>query len=694
MSGGIPLSELVSVTSSGVRDTFSISKLPTLLIVKNAELPIQRWAKYYDSISAGKALGNTSKGKIFADNYFNFTSKKAQKPDLLNVLYYNTEAKPACLIGTSAKSLDYLKTLNGAFSISIDNIKKDINLNLSNVFSYSDIATKIQESIRLAGTPAPTELIITQAENTRLEIEKGDEGQNQQTLIINAEADYEVINSTPNIATYNKESKVINAQSEGTTSLTFISQAEGKNKVRAIVEIQVSNDNGFKITTNIGNLTTLEQIFRVKTNADNFIAELNNDNVEFNKEAKTLKGLKEGQTVLTFKAKYGEASEIIKYFNINIDAQLSLNVAEAQKSRKAEAKGVAENPILPAFTQAKVIYSAQTAGFIISSGTAGTNSSISTIEAPIADKDISEQLGLSKNNGASVINGLDKIPSFNDLLALIEKENGAYYVIQFDDDLNEKDELAFVKFIDNSNDRFLGIINTQNNAIISQENALQAYASYNGVLIEYTKDKSPLGLSAGIISALDFKQNNGNANIAFNNALRFENIAISDKAEFKTIEANNANSILKFSQIGQSQVWYGMGNIQGTKTNNANVYIANSYLMFQIQLCLANMLDSQGLVGMRGNSNDSLILAYLQNVFTGGINAGIIVAGAELTTAEKQTILSAFKKESAILAIEKQGYFYSIESADLVKSTINISTAYVTNKAMKKIVINNYILGA
>lgn len=694
MNGGIPLSELVSVTSEGIRETFSLSKLPTLLIIKNAELPPQRWAKYYDSISVGKALGNTSKAKLFADNYFSFTSKKAQKADLLNVLYYNTESKPACLIGTSTKNLDTLKTLNGAFSISIDNIKKDINLNLSNAVSYSDVATKIQESIRLAGTPAPTELIITQAENTRLEITKAEDGQNQQTLIINAEADYEVVNSKPDIATYNKESRVINAQSEGTTSLTFTSQAEGKNKVRILVEIQVSNDSGLKINANVGNLTTLEQIFRVKTNADDFIAELNNDNAEFNKEIKTLKGLKEGQSVLTFKAKYGEASEISKVFSVNIDAQLNLNVAEAQKARKAEAKGGAENPILPAFTQAKVIYSTQTAGFIISSGTEGTNSSISTIEAPSADIDISEQLGLSKKNGASVINGLDRIPSFNDLLALIEKENGAYYAIQFDEDLNKEDELAFVKFIDNSNDRFLGIINTQNNAIISQENALQAYASYNGVLIEYTKDKSPLGLSAGIISALDFKRNNGNANIAFNNALKFENIAISDKAEFKILEANNANSILKFSQIGQSQVWYGMGNIQGTKTNNANVYIANSYLMFQIQFSLANMLDSQGLVGMRGNSNDSLILAYLQDVFTGGINAGIIVAGAELTTTEKQTILSAFKKESAILAIEKQGYFYSIESVDLVNSTININTAYVANKALKKLMINNYILGA
>ncbi len=693
MSGGIPLSELVSVTSTGIKETFSLSKLPTLLIITGAELPVQRWSKYYDSASVGKALGNASTAKLFANNYFSFTSKKAQRADLLNVLYYNTEAKPASLIGAQAKNLDKLKALNGAFSINIGGTKKDVSLDLTSVVSYNDIATKLQESIRIAGTPAPTELTITQAENTRLEINKGNDGQNQQTLTINAETDYQVTNSAPNIATYNKESGVINAQAQGTTNLTFISQAQNKNKVRVIVEVQVRNESGLKITASVGAVTIMEQVFKVKTNAHDFTAELNNNNAEFTKETKTLKGLQAGQSVLTFKAKYGEASEINKAYNITIGAQLELTIAEAPKARKAEVGG-AENPILPAFTKASVIYSTQTGGFIISSGIKGAESSISTIESPSAETDISEQLGLSLNNGARVVSGLNSIASFSDLLALIEQENGAYYVLQFDHDLSDDNQLEFAKFINNSNDRFLGIINTQDNAIISQNNALQTYAGYNGVLIEYTKDKSSLGLSAGIISALNFKQNGGNTNIAFNSTPAFESIAITDKTQFKMLEANNANSILKFSQIGQSQVWYGMGNIQGTKTNNANVYIANSYLMFQLQFSLANMLDSQGLVGMRASANESLILAYLQDVFTGGVNAGIIAGSAELTTTEKQTILSAFKKESAITAIERQGYYYAIDSIDLATSTINISTAYIANKAVKKLVVNNYILGA
>lgn len=46
--GGIPLDWLVNVTSSGVRDTFSLSKLPTLLITKTTSLPSPQWNKFYD----------------------------------------------------------------------------------------------------------------------------------------------------------------------------------------------------------------------------------------------------------------------------------------------------------------------------------------------------------------------------------------------------------------------------------------------------------------------------------------------------------------------------------------------------------------------------------------------------------------------------------------------------------------------
>lgn len=696
MSSGIPLDELVSVTSAGVREAFSLSKLPTLAITQSTTLPCKQWHKFYDSVSVGKALGVNTDIKRFADNYFSFISKKAQKADLLNVLYHNTEDTSATLLGGIAPNLEVLKGLKGSFALTMGGNKRDISVDFSLANSFTDCATKLQEAIQLAGAPTPTTLTITKAENTSLEVQKGTDNQATQTLTINTSAaDFTFINSDDSKATFDKANKTIAAVAVGETKLSIIAQEQGKNKVRIFVTINVRDESGLKITTQVGNVELLEQVFKVETNADDYSVEVGSEHISYDKETNTLKGVSQGEGGLTFKAKFGEAAEISKVFNVSISESLALeNVTEAPQGRKARAGG-GVNPSVTDFIHAKVTFDTQTQGFIIKSGIAGATSSISFATSPSAGTDISSQMGLTEKEGASIIGGLNAINSFDDLLALIETENGAYYVLQFDRDLTDDETLALCKFVNNSNDRYLAIINTQDKKIITQEGALALYQYYNGVMFEYTKDKSPLGLSAGIVSALNFSQNGGNTNIAFNDVYSFGNIAITDKVQYKTLEANNANSILKFTQIGQSQVWYGMGNVQGAKTNNANVYVCNSYLKFQLQFALANMLNSQGMVGLRSSGNESVIMAYLQDVFVGGVNAGIIVEGATLTTTEKQVLLSTFKAgDSAIQACERQGYYFTIDSVDLVNSTINISTAYVANKPVKKLVINNYILGA
>lgn len=502
--GGIPLDWLVNVTSSGVRDTFSLSKLPTLLITKTTSLPSPQWNKFYDSTQVGKVLGIDTEAKKFADNYFSFTSKKSSRADLLNVLVYNDGDLAPYLLGTRADSLEKLKALNGKFSISINGTVKDVEVDLSEANSYSDVATKLKEAINLAGA--------------------------------------------------------------GT---------------------------------------------------------------------------------------------------------------------------------IDAFTKANVTFNTQTSGFIVKGGALGEGATISTISAPTSGTDISGGLGLSEANGAVTFDGRGAIPTFTQLLELIGTTNGDYFVIQFDYALNDNELLEFCKWVDLSNDRYLGIVNSQDNTIIQNEGVLSAYEAYNGVLFEYSPNNSVLGFSAGIISALDFSQSNGNVNIAFNDATKFQDIAITTKQELNILEANKANSILKFSQIGQSQVWYGMGNIMGTKTNNANIYVCNAYLKVQLQFALANMFNSQSMIGLRGGNNEAIVFAYLNEVFLKSVNAGIIVEGAELTTTERQVLLKTFKNgETAVTQCQRQGYFYEISGIDLKTQKLNIITAYVANKPIKQIVINNYILGA
>ena len=503
---GIPLSWLVDITSVGVKDSFSLSKLPTLLVTKyDSEYINPKWSKFYDVDSVKKAFGaNTSVGK-FGNNYFSVVNKMSSKPDLLNVYVWNENATPAILQGGRVASINTLKT-SGAFSLTIGNDTRDVIVDLSDVVSYTDIATKLQTAINKAGT----------------------------------------------------------------------------------------------------------------------------------------------------------------------------------------------NPALPNFTKATCIFDTIKQGFRISSGESGVVS-ISYAGAPATLTDISSLLSLTQDKGAVVYEGRDTIGSFDNVLSEINTDNGAYFVLAFDWELSEAESQTLGEFVNSSNNRFLGIINSTNATLTTQEGVSEALQGYNGIILDYFKDlKAVNGFSAGLISAIDFSQTNGNANLAFNDATRYANQAIQTQAELNTLESNLANSILEFSQIGQSRAWYGMGNIMGTLTNSANVYIGNAYLCFQLQLQFANMFNAQSFIGLRGKNNEGVLTSYIEAVFQGCVNNGIIIQGAELTTTEKQKLISVFgdKGESAVSQCSRGGYFYQIGKADLVNQTLPISIAYVANKAAKRIVITNYVLGA
>ena len=158
---GIPLSWLVDITSVGVKDSFSLSKLPTLLITKyDSEYINPKWSKFYDVDSVKKAFGaNTSVGK-FGNNYFSVVNKMSSKPDLLNVYVWNENATPAILQGGRVASINTLKT-SGAFSLTIGNDTRDIIVDLRDVVSYTDVATRLQNAINKAGEATPTTLDVS-----------------------------------------------------------------------------------------------------------------------------------------------------------------------------------------------------------------------------------------------------------------------------------------------------------------------------------------------------------------------------------------------------------------------------------------------------------------------------------------------------------------------------------------------------
>ena len=380
----------------------------------------------------------------------------------------------------------------------------------------------------------------------------------------------------------------------------------------------------------------------------------------------------------------------------NSYSDVANKIQEAIRSAGAATTGNNPTPAISEFSLAEVNFSTISGGLIVKSGVKGENATIDFISPPSSGTDISSNLGLNSTSGATIINGYNAQATFSNALSEIDSVNGNYYVIDTTFELDDNDALSLAQFIDNSNDRFLGIINSPKKVLIQNENAFDNIRGYNGIIINYYSSNKPYGFVAGIISSIDFALENGNINIAFNDATKYEAEAINTKEELNILEANKANAILKFGQMGQSQIWYGMGNILGTKTNSANVYIANSYLMFSLQYAFANLLHNQAFIGLRGTFNNGLMINVASEVFNKAVNANIVAVGATLTDTERQVIISTFGSESetALKQLENTGYYVKIGKIDLSNQVVNLTTAYVANKNLKRIIINNYILGA
>lgn len=381
------------------------------------------------------------------------------------------------------------------------------------------------------------------------------------------------------------------------------------------------------------------------------------------------------------------------YSNAATLLQTAINSAEGQDSNAN-------------FTNAKVTYNALTGGFIVKGGIAGQGETIGYISAPTDQEppkvDISRSLGLTLAEGASILEGDKGATTLAEALNEISNNNGNYYLItpNFEFDDVENDLADFGEFLNSSNDRFAGVYSWSNpNLEVLDSKATEAYEGFNGLIIDNKKQEYQNALLSAIISAMDLTKSGGNYNIAFNDATTFQVNALSDRMAYEGMIANKANAPCKFGILGQDDSIYMDGTILGSKTSSINVYVCNSFLKFQQQIQLFNMFKAQKLIGVRGSQSQAIVYSYLDSVFQSAVNANIIAQGVELTTTEEQSVIGTFGGlvddiQVVIDKLETSGYFYIISSVNVTTREIGITEAYAANTPAKKVVINNYILGA
>lgn len=354
------------------------------------------------------------------------------------------------------------------------------------------------------------------------------------------------------------------------------------------------------------------------------------------------------------------------------------------------------------FTDAEVTYSNITQGFIIKGGVAGQGETIGFLSRADDGEDIHDKLGLTLGELATTLEGEPAVADLAKVLSEIETYNGNYYIItpNFQFDNVETDLATLGSFVNSSNDRFLAVYSWDNPLLeVSGSKATEAYAGYNGLFIDNKKADYQNAMVCALFSAMDLTKPAGNYNIAFNDATTYQTNAITEKAKYLAMQENKANAPCKFGILGSEDTVYMDGTIMGSKTNSANVYMANSFLKFNQQIAIYNMFKAQKLIGLRDKNSLAIISAYLDEVFVNAVSANIIATGVELTTTEQQTIMGNFGSlvsnvSDVITKIQTSGYFYAISNVNTVTKELSITEAYTANTPVKKIVINSYILGA
>ena len=146
MLASIPASEIVTVLPSVLGAGGTAMALNAVIISDNVKFVAK---EYSNADAVGNDYGTTSDKYKFAQIYFNGFTGSTVKPSALFISKYSAVASAAKLTGASLRSmsLDQLKAITGAISVTIDGVLKTGTVNLSAATSFSNAATLIATAL-------------------------------------------------------------------------------------------------------------------------------------------------------------------------------------------------------------------------------------------------------------------------------------------------------------------------------------------------------------------------------------------------------------------------------------------------------------------------------------------------------------------------------------------------------------------
>jgi len=151
MLASIPASEIVTVLPSVLGAGGTAMALNAVIISDDVKFVAK---EYSNADAVGNDYGTTSEKYKFAQIYFNGFTGSTVKPSALFISKYSAVDSAAKLTGASLRSmsLDQLKAITGAISVTIDGVLKTGTVDLSAATSFSNAATLIATALTAAVT--------------------------------------------------------------------------------------------------------------------------------------------------------------------------------------------------------------------------------------------------------------------------------------------------------------------------------------------------------------------------------------------------------------------------------------------------------------------------------------------------------------------------------------------------------------
>ena len=151
MLASIPASEIVTVLPSVLGAGGTAMALNAVIISDDVKFVAK---EYSNADAVGNDYGTTSDKYKFAQIYFNGFTGSTVKPSALFISKYSAVDSAAKLTGASLRSmsLDQLKAITGAISVTIDGVLATGTVDLSAATSFSNAATLIATALTAAVT--------------------------------------------------------------------------------------------------------------------------------------------------------------------------------------------------------------------------------------------------------------------------------------------------------------------------------------------------------------------------------------------------------------------------------------------------------------------------------------------------------------------------------------------------------------